>query len=342
MKIAIIGAGIAGLAAGRELANAGHEVVVFEKSNGYGGRLATRYAGKGLDVKLDHGISYLEARTPAFQKFIVELMDRDLIKEWRGDFIHRDANGNESLSDKDHPFYVAPKGLNSVGKYLSRYMDVRRGSKVSGLTHIGEDRRKKRTWMLNFPTSETEGVDAVIIGTPSKQAYAILNTTIDEIDTLKLVREIDEVEYHPQFSLIAGYGDTKLPEWNAMQCDDNVISWISNETTKRETGESALVIHSSYDFAHKNMEEDPQKVQDMMLDKLSEILGGWAGLPEWCQLQRWRYSRVINSLDHDFMEIDGKGSPLALVGSYMNGKDVESAYLSGIKLGKHWAEKFSE
>ncbi|MFN1834024.1 NAD(P)/FAD-dependent oxidoreductase [Balneola sp. MJW-20] len=342
MKIAIIGAGIAGLAAGRELANAGHEVVVFEKSNGFGGRLATRYAGKDLDVKLDHGISYLEASTPAFQKFLVELMDRDLVKEWRGKFVFRDSHGKVSALDKKEAFYIAPEGLNSVGKFLSRYMDVRRGSKVSGLTHIGEDRRKKRTWMLNFPTSETEGVDAVIIGTPSKQAYAILNTTIDEVETLKLVREIDEVEYHPQFALIAGYGDTELPEWNAMRCEDEVISWISNETTKRETGESALVIHSSYDFARKNLEEDPQKVQDMMLDKLSELLGGWAGLPEWSQLQRWKYSRVINPLPHDFMEIQGNDSPLALVGSYMNGNDVESAYLSGIKLGKHWVKKYSE
>lgn len=342
MKIAIIGAGISGLAAGRELTAAGHEVVVFEKSRGFGGRLATRYAGKELGVRLDHGISYIQAETPAFQKFLVELMDRDLIREWRGEFVDRDSDGKITSVDKKEPYYIAPGGFNQIGKFMSRFMDVRTGSKVSGLTHIGEDRRKKRTWMLNFPTSETEGVDAVIIATPSKQAYAILNTTIDEIDTLKLVREIDEVEYHPQFALIAGYGSTEMPDWNGMYCDDEVISWISNETTKRETGESALVVHSSFDFARKMMDEDPSDIQDRILDKLSEILGGWAGLPEWSQIQRWRYSRVINPLEYDYMEIDGKGSPLALTGSYMNGNDIESAYLSGVRLGKHWAEKFAD
>ena len=38
-RIAIIGAGIAGLAAGYELQKAGHDVVVFEKEKKAGGRM---------------------------------------------------------------------------------------------------------------------------------------------------------------------------------------------------------------------------------------------------------------------------------------------------------------
>ncbi|CAN0525952.1 unnamed protein product, partial [Scytosiphon promiscuus] len=41
-RIAIIGAGLAGLAAGRALAETGMTPVIFEKSRGLGGRLATR------------------------------------------------------------------------------------------------------------------------------------------------------------------------------------------------------------------------------------------------------------------------------------------------------------
>lgn len=63
--------------------------------------------------------------------------------------------------------------MNQVGKKLARMVDVRTETKVSGVTHIGEDRTKKRSWMLNFPTGLTENFDAVIIATPSKQAYAI-------------------------------------------------------------------------------------------------------------------------------------------------------------------------
>ena len=43
-KVAIIGAGISGLALANKLKNH-FEVVVFEKSRGYGGRVATRRSG---------------------------------------------------------------------------------------------------------------------------------------------------------------------------------------------------------------------------------------------------------------------------------------------------------
>jgi len=40
------------------------------------------------------------------------------------------------------------------------------------------------------------------------------------------------------------------------------------------------------------------------------------------------------------MEVVGNDAPIALVGSYMNGDSVESAYLSGLAIGKFWADKF--
>jgi hypothetical protein len=42
-RIAIIGAGLAGLTCGKALQQAGHDVVIFEKSRGIGGRLATLF-----------------------------------------------------------------------------------------------------------------------------------------------------------------------------------------------------------------------------------------------------------------------------------------------------------
>ena len=63
-RIAVIGAGIAGVAGARALADAGHQVRVFEKSRSPGGRMATRRTVHG---SFDHGAQYFTVRDPGFQ-----------------------------------------------------------------------------------------------------------------------------------------------------------------------------------------------------------------------------------------------------------------------------------
>ena len=69
MKIGVIGAGIAGGYLGSALGQLGHEVVVFEKSRGFGGRLATR---RGDAVQFDHGAPFFTARTALFKELLAE------------------------------------------------------------------------------------------------------------------------------------------------------------------------------------------------------------------------------------------------------------------------------
>nr|WP_230944119.1 FAD-dependent oxidoreductase [Burkholderia vietnamiensis] len=68
--IAIVGAGIAGLACARVLADAGHRVTVYEKSRGVGGRMSTRrerasrWSWDALRSLVVHGVSRRRIGTP--------------------------------------------------------------------------------------------------------------------------------------------------------------------------------------------------------------------------------------------------------------------------------------
>ncbi|RYF72060.1 MAG: FAD-dependent oxidoreductase, partial [Cytophagaceae bacterium] len=57
----ILGAGLAGLTAARELTRQGHTILIFDKGRGVGGRLATRRIADG---RADHGAQYSSARSP--------------------------------------------------------------------------------------------------------------------------------------------------------------------------------------------------------------------------------------------------------------------------------------
>ena len=76
--IAVIGAGISGLVCARRLQQAGHRVVVLDKSRGVGGRVATRRLHNTI---ADHGARYLGHRStdsPDFVNFIHQLRSLDI------------------------------------------------------------------------------------------------------------------------------------------------------------------------------------------------------------------------------------------------------------------------
>lgn len=344
MVIGIIGAGIAGLTAGRHLAKQGHEVTIIEKSRGYGGRMATRYAGKDLSTKMDHGLSYFTPHSSDFQQFTAELMEQGLVKRW-GDNIGLYDGLNFYAKNPNNPneaSFTAVKGMNTIGKYLSRWVDIKTDTKAGGLTYIGSHRRKKRPWMINLTGANTFEADAVIIATPASQAYGILQTATDEINTLKIIREIDEVHYTPCYSLMAGYGDRELPEWDGIVCKDSELEFISNEASKSYDQECSIVAKATPGFTRFLTGKDEDIIKRTMLDKLATVIGGWAGAPQWSQTYYWRYSRASKVLNYPFMELEFDDAPLALIGDYFKGNTVDDAYCSGLNLAKKWAEKYSD
>lgn len=343
MVIAIVGAGLAGLTAGRLLAKAGHEVTIFEKSTGYGGRMATRYAGEELLSRIDHGLPYFTAEGDEFRDFIQELREKQLIKTWGEKLSHFDGEklilNNPNSSDRS--YYTAVNGMNSIGKYLSRWVDVKLGKRVGGLTFFGRNRSLKRPWVVNFSSSDTFTADAVILALPAPQAYGILGTTIDEVHTLKIVREIDEVSYKPSFSLMAGFHESEAPEWEGVICRNSHLEFISNENSKREQEKgTTLVLHAGADFSRNMSKSDSETVKNQMLASLAAVTGGWTTAPDWTQLHFWRYSRAEKMISKDFMEHEDEEAPLAVIGDYFNGNNIEAAYNSGYKLARHWIKKF--
>ncbi len=65
MKVAIIGAGIAGLTLANKLTQSGAQVDVFEKSRGLGGLLSTKRFDWG---HIDFGAQYVTASDPRIQE----------------------------------------------------------------------------------------------------------------------------------------------------------------------------------------------------------------------------------------------------------------------------------
>ncbi|MCH8522952.1 MAG: NAD(P)-binding protein [Balneolales bacterium] len=343
MIIAIVGAGLAGLTAGKILAQKGHEVIVLEKSRGFGGRLSTRYAGKDLDVKLDHGTPYLEANGESFQLFINELVDKGVLAPWTDSFgFHNEEGFFESHPSREmKTVYAAPNGMNSVGKYLSRWVDVRNNTHVSGITMVAPGSKWKRPWILNMTDSSVLEADVLILATPAIQASGLLQTAQDETPVRALHALTSTIKYDATFTMMLGYGEMDIPGWKGVYCQNDVIGFISNESSKRNNQELTIVAQTNKQFSYTYRDVDPAVVKTRMSDALSQILGKWAGVPKWSQLHFWRYAHASNSLKQHFLESSQEEAPLAIIGDYLGGNSMESAYVSGLKLAEYWSEKLS-
>lgn len=341
MKIGIIGASLAGLAAGEKLAKAGHEVTVIEKSRTLGGRMATFDLGNGNIF--DYGISHFSVRNTFFRSFVDQLKEEGELEEWTSRFEYYDGtqlheiNPNRSADIN----YAAPNGMSAVARKLSRWVDVKSEEKAGGLTHIGADRTRKRAWMINLTDISVFECDAVIIAAPAAEAYGVLQTAQDETPARRIIRHIDEIKYDSSFALMAVYKDQDPPEWKAIECSDDRLGWIINESSKRDNTDTSLVFHSSDAFAKAYAGENPEETARLMLERSAGITGErWLAHPEWKAIHYWKYSRCVNPLEEEFMELEMEEAPLALVGDYLGGDTTESTWLSGRKLANYWVQKY--
>ncbi|MEM9971496.1 MAG: NAD(P)-binding protein, partial [Pseudomonadota bacterium] len=117
MRVAIIGAGLTGLTAGRALHTAGLAPVIYDKGRGVGGRLSTRRAEGGL--QFDHGAQYLPAKSDAFRTFLSEIEVAGAVGRWTLD------DGSEKA--------VGAPGMTAIGKHLATGLDVRLGVEVPSI-----------------------------------------------------------------------------------------------------------------------------------------------------------------------------------------------------------------
>ena len=115
--VLIVGAGLAGLCAARELQRAGRSVCVLDKGRGVGGRLASRRMGSAV---LDHGAQYFTLRSVQARNLLAAWFEDGTLQEWARGFAL--AGGGRKLDEV--PRYIVPQGMNGLAKLLAEGLTV--------------------------------------------------------------------------------------------------------------------------------------------------------------------------------------------------------------------------
>lgn len=337
-NIAIIGAGMAGVACARTLVQAGHHVTVFEKSASIGGRMATRNSAFGT---FDHGVQYFTVRDPRFAKALKTAPD--LCRRWSANTVQvLDEHGRVAaarLPPKDAHWVPAP-GMNALtSRWALPLMDQHNVELETRVMHLDRDAINGHHWQLRTEgpggaQHVFSGFDTVLLAMPAEPARLLLHTS-QEAD--KLAQQIDMVKMTPCWTLMLAFpqavqpGLTTLgPQWNAARSTHHRIAWLSRESSK--PGRSVVerwTVQASAAWSQEHLEDDAQRVQAKLIKAFSEVTGIRAE-PAFVDTQRWRYAQTTQALGKTHLWDTRSG--LGVCGDWCLGNRVENAFISGLEL----------
>lgn len=305
MRVAIIGAGIAGLACARRLGEAGLEATLFEKSPGVGGRLATRRADLGgSEIAFDHGATHFTARSEGFTRLVTGWEKAGLAARWP-------AAGADS--------WVGTPTMTAPLKALAEGLDVRLSRPVTALT------RSRAGWALHSEAKRLGKFDVAVIAIPAEQAAPLLS-----LHDFEMARAAMSVRYNPCWTAMFAFRD-KIDELPDFLRGSGPIVTAARESAKpgRAPGER-WVVQADWAWSEAHLACDSASVAPSLLAALAQMAGRELPPPIHCAANRWLFSQPAGQ---DLKLLWNPAIGLGACGDWLYHGFAEYAWLSGHVLG---------
>jgi renalase len=305
MRVAVVGAGLSGLAAARELTANGHEVIVFEKSRGLGGRLASRRA-EGTVV--DHGSPVIAAPPGSALRALVDELDID---------------DRVDLADG----IAFSGGATRLPKLMASALDVRRGVRLTAL------RGATASFELGDEQGNSHGsVDAVVVTAPAPQAADLLERSPESAERVNALRALP---YAPAVMVLLGVR-TGEP-WSSDPPWPTPVGSVYSEALKGRPspdGVAPFVVRLDAEASVRLLDASDEEIVAASLPALASIIGEAAQTPAWIQVKRWRLAVPVGTADAD--AVNPAGSRIVMAGDTLTGAGFGTAdhyriYDSGIQ-----------
>lgn len=310
MKIGIIGAGLSGIIAARELVRQGHDVELVEKSRSVGGRLATRRIGDG---RADHGAVYFTVRGEELEREVRSWMNANWVRVWYAD---------------PYPRYVAIDGMNALAKRLAEDLTVQLNERVENV-QLEED----GTVTVKTDVT-TRSYDQVVMTAPLPQSFELLGSLVDQIKPALL-----RLVYSPTFvGLFECAGDVQIGADGIL--DQELVPGLLKIVDNRQKGISDTSLISVYmeEAWSEEWYERPEAETLAEIERLFREEVGDINLVS-KQLKRWRYAQAKDVWHEPFYQVSRH--PIYLAGDIFLESDdpsgrtrFESAYLSGLRVAE--------
>ena len=304
MRVAIIGAGMAGLACAEALVHAGHAVVLFDKGRRPGGRMSTRVmATPGGPAGFDYGAQYMSARDPAFCARVARWEAGGVAARWP-------AAGDDAL--------VGTPGMSAPVADMASRRDISWSAHVTGLAEEADG------WRVSGETFDERGFAAIVVAIPAEQVGALVAAHDASIAAVAA-----DTPSRPCWTAVACFAE-RLPIAVDVMKAVGAVGWAARDSAKPgRDGLETWVIQAGPDWSADHLEDRRESIAPALLEAFAARVGLVLPAPLATYAHRWRYAR------------SGKGQApfhwnaarrLGVCGDWCIGPRVEAAWLSGTKL----------
>jgi predicted NAD/FAD-dependent oxidoreductase len=313
MTIAVVGAGIAGLSAARALRDRGHPVIVFEREEGPGGRVATHQvrhlemprALAGAALAFDHGAQYFTVRDRRFSEVVAEWERDRVVARWTGRIVSFDDEGWEDV-DESTARYVGTPGMDAIAARLAGDLEIRYGQRIRSLEPL------------------LDAFERVIVAVPAPQAAHLVS------HRPQLVSRTFAAPTLPCWAVMAAFEERVAARFDAAFVNGSPLGWIARNTSKpkRDWKVDCWVLHATNAWSQAHVEDDPEHIGSFLMDAFGDLVH--AGLPRafYATVHRWRFANADPALAAG--AVGDAEARITLCGDWCLGSRIEDAYLSGL------------
>jgi predicted NAD/FAD-dependent oxidoreductase len=309
-KIAVIGAGVSGIAATKRLVEQGFEVSLFDQGKSAGGRLGLRTLRNSPNIgrNIDVGAAYFTAQDQQFIEQKDKWIHADLVFEWTEEF--QVYESSEFTSKKGPMRYAVRNGLKNLVTYelekLKSDVQIFQESKVEKVSVNGGE------VLIN-----TNKFDSAVLAMPAVQAIKI-------VENEQMKKELSKAVFNPV--LVAWLALAGDPNFSGIFVNQNPdISLLINEGSKQKDSANIITIYSTHEFAGREI-NDLDLAKEKLINSAREILEFEKEIIE-SGIMRWTYAQP-EPAQRPFL-----AQNLAIVGdAYDANPRIEAAWLDGSRV----------
>jgi renalase len=296
----IIGAGIAGLAAGRMSQQFGQKVMLIDKGRRVGGRVSTRRSDGFI---FNHGAQFATSKSSDFGYILRAASTAGMATNWQ-------------IEDKKMVVTGTPV-MRAIPMFLADNLPIQQNRRIASIIH-------KTDHIQCVDTDDvTLTARKVICTAPAPQTVALLADDFPD-----LAATASHAAYAPCITVMLGLADDKHLPKMPVKSPQHDICWAVCETARPTAAQHrpALTIQADAAWSDAHKDDTPNSIIKQLFEKYQLATGCQVGEVLHAHEHRWLYAKVTTPSPEDSIICQKN---MAIAGDWLGGGRIEHAFISG-------------